>query len=336
VASTPTTGLISSGEFARRTRLSPKALRIYQRVGLLRPVAVEPNGYRRYDPAQVPTGRLIAMLRGADVSLAEIGLLLGELERGAEPAVERLEQLLAARQREHVNRQLLIRHIQAILRTGEDSMYAINVRHVPAIRVMSIARRLYAHETDGFAREAKAMFLEHLGGAETPGPFTLIFHGVVSHESDGPLEAVLPCPDEVQPTDLIGVRTEPAHDEAYTTITKAQWRYPAILAAYDAVACSPEVQARSHSPLSCREVYIAEPDTIGDQEPICDIAFPLGAPEESETVVERANVPIMFRRATEDQAAITRAWADLEEVVASLDRRKFYGLFDPGSREPLL
>src|SRR5713226_5179842 len=48
---------------------------------------------------------------------------------------------------------------------------------------------------------------------------------VVDEESDGPLEAVLGCPDDVQPTDVIGIRTEPEHDEAYTTITKAQWAY---------------------------------------------------------------------------------------------------------------
>jgi hypothetical protein len=28
--------------------------------------------------------------------------------------------------------------------------------------------------------------------------------------------------------------------------------------------------------LSCREVYLAEPDEIGDDDLICDIAFPLG------------------------------------------------------------
>ncbi len=78
------------------------------------------------------------------------------------------------------------------------------------------------------------------------------------------------------PTEVIGIRTEPAHDEAYTTITKAQWAYPAILAAYDAVACSPEATARPGSRLSCREVYLAEPDTIGEDDLICDIAFPLG------------------------------------------------------------
>jgi hypothetical protein len=90
------------------------------------------------------------------------------------------------------------------------------------------------------------------------------------------LEAILACPEDVQVTDLIGIRTEPAHDEAFTTITKAQWDYPAILAAYDAVACSPEAIARPGSRLSCREVYRAEPQAIDDDGLICDIAFPLG------------------------------------------------------------
>ena len=80
----------------------------------------------------------------------------------------------------------------------------------------------------------------------------------------------------MSPTDLIGIRTEPAHDEAYTSITKAEWAYPAILAAYDAVGCSSEAEARPGSALSCREVYLVDPDTIGDDELVCDIAFPLG------------------------------------------------------------
>jgi len=75
---------------------------------------------------------------------------------------------------------------------------------------------------------------------------------------------------------VIGVRTEPAHDEAYTAMTKAQWAFPAILAAYDAVACSPEATARPDNKLSCREVYLAEPGDVGDDDMICDIAFPLG------------------------------------------------------------
>lgn len=155
-------------------------------------------------------------------------------------------------------------------------MFPVQTRHVKAQRVMSMQRRLRASEIDGFVQEAKSAFVAHLQGAPPTGPFTLIFHGTLDYENDGPLEAVLGCPGGVGDTDTIGVRTEPAHDEAFTTITKAQWDYPAILAAYDAVACSPEVSARPRSRLSCREVYVAEPDAIGEDQPICDVAFPIG------------------------------------------------------------
>jgi hypothetical protein len=155
-------------------------------------------------------------------------------------------------------------------------MFTINTRHIPARRFLSIQRRLRGFETDGFVREAKDAFAFLLGQTAPIGPFTLIFHGAVSNESDGPIEATLACPDHIDPNDLVGVRTEEAHDEAFTTITKAQWDYPAILAAYDAVACSPEALARPHGRLSCREVYLAEPESIADGDLLCDIAFPLG------------------------------------------------------------
>ena len=216
------------------------------------------------------------MLRGADLSLAEIGLLLADLSAGRDRAAARLDRHLIALEARHSSRRLLIRHIHAVLREEGHPMFAIQTRHVPAQRVMSIQRRLRAPETDAFAAEARAAFARHLGGARPAGPFSLIFHGIVDHESDGPLEAILPCPDHVPPTELIGVRTEPAHDEAFTTITKAQWDFPAILAAYDAVASSPEAAGRPGSRLSCREVYLADPQAIGPDDPICDIAFPLG------------------------------------------------------------
>jgi len=273
----PARQLLTIGEFAHQTRLTAKALRIYDEIGLLRPADVDPaSRHRRYGAGQVRLARLIGMLRGADMSLAEIGLLLADLGRDRELATARLDRHLGQLEARHTSRRFLIRHIHAILREEDHPMFPIQTRHVPAQRVMSIQRRLRAPETDAFIEEAKAAFAGHLAGALPAGPFTLIFHGIVDHESDGPLEAVLGCPDDVQVTDLIGVRTEPAHDEAFTTITKAQWAYPAILAAYDAVACSPEVTARPRSRLSCREVYMAEPQAIRDDEPICDVAFPLG------------------------------------------------------------
>jgi len=269
-------GLISIGEFAQRTRLSSKWLRIYDRIGLLRPAAVkEANRYRRYSVDQIRTGQLIGMMRGAELSLADVRLVLDDLDQDRGRAITRIERLVDDIERRHATRKLLLGHIQATISEGDDPMFLIKTRHVPARRVMSIQRRLNASDTDSFVREAKTAFAEHLGTSEPAAPFTLIFHGVVDADNDGPLEAVLGCPEDIHPTDTIGIRTEPAHDVAYTTITKAQWAYPAILAAYDAVNCSPEVRNRPGRRLSCREVYLAEPDAINDGDLVCDVAFPL-------------------------------------------------------------
>jgi DNA-binding transcriptional MerR regulator len=268
--------LLTIREFAYQARLTPKALRIYDEIGLLRPAEVDPrNGRRRYQARQLRQARLIGMLRGVDMSLAEIGLLLADLGVDHELASTRLERYLVQMEARHTSRRFLIRHVHAMLRE-EDEMFQIQTRHLPAQRLMSVQRRLQVSEIQAFVRDTKAAFAEHLGDIKPTGPLSLIFHGTVDHESRGPLEITLGCPDGVQPTDLIGIRTEPPHDEAYTTITKAQWEFPAILAAYDAVSASPEFTGRCRSQLSCREVYLAEPDSIGDDDLICDIAFPLG------------------------------------------------------------
>lgn len=48
-----------------------------------------------------------------------------------------------------------------------------------------------------------------------------------------------------------------------------------------------------------------------------------------EQLVELPDIPVMFRSADDEQAAITQAWTELEEAVGSLRGRKFYGAFDP-------
>ncbi|NES14512.1 MULTISPECIES: MerR family transcriptional regulator [Micromonospora] len=65
--------LLTIGAFARAARLTPKALRLYDELGLLAPAAVDPHsGYRYYEPAQLDRARLIAALRRAGMPLAEI------------------------------------------------------------------------------------------------------------------------------------------------------------------------------------------------------------------------------------------------------------------------
>ncbi|WP_374982431.1 MerR family transcriptional regulator [Streptomyces fradiae] len=67
-------GLLTIGAFARVSRLSAKALRRYDELGLLRPVHVDPSsGYRYYAVDQLERARLVAWLRRIGMPLALIG-----------------------------------------------------------------------------------------------------------------------------------------------------------------------------------------------------------------------------------------------------------------------
>lgn len=76
---------MSIGEFARAARLTIKALRYYDREGLLVPARVDPGtGYRFYTSAQLATALRIGLLRRADVSIAAIRVVLHDPARGSE------------------------------------------------------------------------------------------------------------------------------------------------------------------------------------------------------------------------------------------------------------
>ena len=63
--------LMSIGEFARHSRLSPKALRLYDELGLIEPARVDDDsGYRYYSASQLDRARLIAALRQLQIGRA--------------------------------------------------------------------------------------------------------------------------------------------------------------------------------------------------------------------------------------------------------------------------
>lgn len=64
---------MSIREFARRSHLSAKALRLYDGLGLLSPARVdELSGYRYYESSQLERARLIATVRQIGLPLATV------------------------------------------------------------------------------------------------------------------------------------------------------------------------------------------------------------------------------------------------------------------------
>ena len=68
---------LSIGDFAEASRLSRKALRLYEERDILRPAYVDPeSGYRYYQPDQLAAARLIRALRQIEMPLAAIQQLI--------------------------------------------------------------------------------------------------------------------------------------------------------------------------------------------------------------------------------------------------------------------
>ncbi len=266
--------LLTIGVFARRSRLSPKALRLYERLGVLAPSHVDPdNGYRRYGESQLEAARLVALLRRLDMPLADVRRIVAapEGERAAlvDAYWDSVERDLAS-QRE------LVAHLRIRLSGAEGSfdMYEIQERDVPEQLVLTEQRHVCVPELSEWLPDAigRLVATAQQGGGVT-APVFVVYHGEVNEDSDGPVEVCVPVEAEADASGA-PTRVEPAHREAYTRITKAQVEYPQILSAFDAVAQWIEGERRSvvGSP---REVYFADWDASGPTDEVCDIAFPV-------------------------------------------------------------
>jgi DNA-binding transcriptional MerR regulator len=76
-------GLLTVGLVAGRSGLTPKALRHYDRIGLLRPVHVDhATGYRLYHSDQVAEARLVHLLRSLDLPLDQVRVAVAAWKSG--------------------------------------------------------------------------------------------------------------------------------------------------------------------------------------------------------------------------------------------------------------
>jgi DNA-binding transcriptional MerR regulator len=96
--------LLPIGRFSKVCRLTVKALRHYDELGLLRPAGVDPeSGYRYYSVSQAAEAERIRLLRSLEMPLEEIRERLCERDPAAarvrlERHRQRLEQQLAEQQ----------------------------------------------------------------------------------------------------------------------------------------------------------------------------------------------------------------------------------------------
>jgi DNA-binding transcriptional MerR regulator len=270
--------LMTIGEFAERTRLSPKALRLYDRLGLVVPARVDASsGYRLYSEDQVEAARLVGLLRRLDMPLAVIASML---EMGAARAASAVAEYWSQVEAVTADRRALVRYLQELLTGEHATMYDIEKRSMPERKLLTISRHVTiggtdAFFTDAFSRlRAAARGIEGIAGC----PF-LVFYGDVSEDSDGPIELCRPVApgtgeDAVAGLADIQFRVERAHDEAYIRLALKDMSWPALLPAYDALARW--ASERQREPAGApRQVLIADQRTAAPDTPVCDLTLPL-------------------------------------------------------------
>jgi len=102
----------------------------------------------------------------------------------------------------------------------------------------------------------------------------VIYHGAVTPEAEATVEVCVPFDGLVDPSGSIAIRVEPAHREAYCTITMDECVYPRIMLAYDLVGdwVRSTGEATAGPP---REVYLPDCHLLPRDQPAVDIAQPI-------------------------------------------------------------
>jgi DNA-binding transcriptional MerR regulator len=274
---------LTIGVFARRSRLSMKALRLYDRLGLLIPADVDPeNGYRRYRETQLATARMIAMLRRLDMPLTDVADVISA--PGPE-AADRLAAYWDTFEQRVAGQRELVSHLRNKLSGCEDTLGVPDVlmRDVPEQLVLIEQRHVPVEELPGWIGAAMTRLITtaHAHGGVAGFPF-VVYYGEVNEDSDGPAEACVPVADRRGGADSAlpdsiathAMRLEPEHREAYVRLRKAQVAFPQILSAYDGVARWAGANGIEITGAP-REIYFADFRSAGPGDEVCDVAFPV-------------------------------------------------------------
>ena len=284
---------ISIGEFARRSRLSVKALRLYDERGVLVPARVdEASGYRFYDEGQLEVARLVAIMRQLGLSLTEIKELLAcdPVESAKRVAAYWQEMEFA-----HDARRDLADYLVNRLSGERSVMYEVATREIPERSVLCLKRNVDEKGAWALGKEFIAIFRERpmpkMEGRE--GSMFSIYWGDVSADSDGPVEWCKPVPAADAKTlalqyPELSLRIEPAHHEAYVTLPNdalpggsggdpsVQWQLAGealrAWAAEGGMGAAPLVLTPED--LGMRITYFASGPITETSDPYCDFAAP--------------------------------------------------------------
>ena len=209
------------GDFSRLTRVSVKALRHYDRLGLLKPARTDPlTGYRHYSSEQLP--RLNAIL-----ALKELGLSLDQISRllDKDLSPEQIRAMLELK-RDEVRQSVeaeseRLSRIEARLAQMEEEVempgrYEVVLKTVEPLRVASVREVLPAYGTVGMLfDELRGYSLRHGVGSTD---WIAVWYDEEFRETEVDGEAAFATDDPLPDDDRVRPRELPAVENMACTV----------------------------------------------------------------------------------------------------------------------
>ncbi len=268
--------MLRIGDFSKLGRVSIKALRYYDEIGLLRPVKVDEfTGYRYYAADQLTRLTRIVALKDMGLSLDEIARLLRD-----DVSIAHILDLVQIKQSEI--RQKLAEEsdrltrveewLKKVEREGKMPDYEVVVKKVQPQKVLSIRRTLKAYSNFGELFGVLGPYLFQ-SGAQMIGPPIGIFHDKEFKESDVdvevafPIAAAAPVQGEFRCYDL------PGYDTVASVIHKGPWEK--VSEAYNALMNW--IATNGYQPAGPnREIYFTDPNSgVPPADYVTGVQFPV-------------------------------------------------------------
>lgn len=272
---------IPIGRFSLITRLSAKALRLYDERGLLVPATKDiATGYRYYSGTQIATGVSIKELCALGFSLSEIETILVAKDTGDRETVQHLFCRRRTLIRSEVQR---LQQIEALLsETGASLEMMYMSFNEPVVKETAPQRILGKRGVGRYADCISRLMTDLCGqifseanmrnGVRVTGPFMSIYHDQEYRENDATVECAAPFSGKIAVSDPeMEVQTLPGgmclsliYKGPYSGLHGAWSRIGAYAEEREFLATGPH-----------REIYLNDPDTVIENELLTELQIPI-------------------------------------------------------------
>jgi len=270
--------LIGIGTYSMMTRLTRRALHLYEERGILVPRRKEITGYRYYDLAQIPRGIQLRQLADMGFGLQEMAglleamsngdlLLVEEMVKGkreeVDAEIDRLETVMASLREERFHEVMRLENSQA------------GLKEIKAQRVLSGRRKgRYSEGIPALIHELYGIVSGPAGQnamVKVVGTPIFICHDEEYRENDADIEVALPITGKVEVPQGFEIKTLEGmrvackiHKGAYGNVGMTYKDVMEFIEEKGMSPCGPS-----------REVYLNDPHEVPESELLTEVQIPV-------------------------------------------------------------